>query len=121
MSGGSGYSLEVPAAAEMATTVRVFAAGSARAMGSEEQQIEEVRLITTELLANTIETGGTQLFLTLSSDQGGWRIEAHGAGSLVTGTAEHSVDRRALISSFASIRETEDGLELRALSPDGDR
>jgi anti-sigma regulatory factor (Ser/Thr protein kinase) len=120
LSDAPSYSLQVPATPEMATTVRVFAAGSARVVGSDEERVQDLLLVATELLANTIETGGRRLLLTLSADGTGWLITAQGVGSVATGPGD-PVDRRALIGSFASMRELEDGLELRALSGAADR
>ena len=39
----------------------------------DEGQIDDIRLIVTELLANAIQTGGRRLRLTLSVDDEGWQ------------------------------------------------
>jgi len=121
MSMATSYSIEVAASPEMATTVRIFAAESARSFGCDEGQIDDIRLIVTELLANAIQTGGRRLRLTLSVDDEGWRIHAEGAGSLATGSKEQPVDRRALVGSLASVHERDGHIELRGSSTNGDR
>ena len=108
------YTLTVVPDPSLSMTVRMFAAEAARNLGLDEGDVEDLRLLATELLGNAVETGGASLELTLSSEAGGWCLRAIGAGPLDV-AAGHVVDRRDVLTGLADVRVTADGsLELRA-------
>jgi anti-sigma regulatory factor (Ser/Thr protein kinase) len=107
------YALRVMADPTFGVTVRMFAAEAARSLGLSGGDVEDLRLLATELLGNAVETGGASLELTLSTEAGRWLLRAQGAGSLDTGT-EELVDRRAVLTGLARLDVADDGaLELR--------
>jgi anti-sigma regulatory factor (Ser/Thr protein kinase) len=82
--GPAAMSLEVPALAEMAATVRAFAVAAAREAGGDEDLVACARLAASELLANAVQAGvdGPCRFET-ASEAGGFVLIAHGIGPLV--------------------------------------
>jgi anti-sigma regulatory factor (Ser/Thr protein kinase) len=108
-----GYTLRVVPDPSLSLTVRMFAAEAARNLGLGESDVEDLRLLATELLGNAVETGGASLELTLSTEAGGWCLRALGAGPLDV-AAGQVVDRRDVLTGLADVRVTGDGsLELR--------
>jgi anti-sigma regulatory factor (Ser/Thr protein kinase) len=107
------YTLRVVPDPSLSLTVRMFAAEAARNLGLDEGEVEDLRLLATELLGNAVETGGASLELTLSTEAGGWCLRALGAGPLDV-AAGQVVDRRDVLTGLADVRVTADGsLELR--------
>jgi hypothetical protein len=112
------YSLTVPAAPEAATTLRVFVAECARRWDASEEQIDDLRLLVTELLGNSIDRGEANLRISLVPDGPGWALRAEGAGRLkeAEGADDAGIDRRALIGALASVVEGDGWVELRTLA-----
>jgi anti-sigma regulatory factor (Ser/Thr protein kinase) len=107
------YTLRVAADPSLSVTVRMFAAEAARSLGFAEGEVEDLRLLATELLGNAVDTGGASLELTLSAEDGRWCLRARGAGALDVG-ADHVVDRRDVLTGLARLDVFADGtLELR--------
>src|SRR5437763_1069708 len=104
------YSLTVSASPEVATTLRVFVAECGRRWDASSSDIDDLRLLATELLANSIETGGSSLRVTLSFDGSRWLMLAEGAGPLrgAERTDGDDVDRKALIGALATFSEQDD-------------
>jgi anti-sigma regulatory factor (Ser/Thr protein kinase) len=91
----------------------MFAAEAARTLGLDDDDVEDLRLLVTELLGNAVDTGGTSLELTLSADDGGWRLRALGAGPL-DAARDQVVDRHDVLTGLADIQVAGDGsIELR--------
>jgi anti-sigma regulatory factor (Ser/Thr protein kinase) len=112
------YDMRVGADASFALSVRVFVAESARRLGCTEADVEDLRLLATELLANAIDTGQPTLWLTVSLDDDGWLLQARGTGELVVGGEGGPIDRRDVIQGLAEIRHADDGVtEFRPVVP----
>jgi anti-sigma regulatory factor (Ser/Thr protein kinase) len=76
------FTIEVPADGAHATTIRVFVAGSGRALGFDDPVVEDLRLVATEFLANALERGGDgRLGLAVDRDGDAWTLRATGAGA----------------------------------------
>ncbi|MGZ4149785.1 MAG: hypothetical protein ACXVQJ_07085 [Actinomycetota bacterium] len=107
------YTLAVVPDPSLSLTVRMFAAEAARNLGLDEGDVEDLRLLATELLGNAVETGGASLQLTLIMEAGRWCLRALGAGPL-DAAAGQVVDRRDVLTGLADVRVAGDGsVELR--------
>ena len=98
------FQLQVDADPSLALSVRVFVAESARSLGIDEGEIEDLRLLATELLANAVETGQTALALHLTTDGSAWALDAQGVGDLVAGSDNGPIDRRDVLRGLTRIR-----------------
>jgi anti-sigma regulatory factor (Ser/Thr protein kinase) len=117
MSPERSFSLRVHADPKMALTVRVFVAEAARQLGLDDAEVEDLRLLATELLGNAVETGGSSLELSLDAGTAGWRLDARGVGPLEA-PAGSLVDRHAVVSGLARLTSTGDALTLSPLDAD---
>lgn len=97
------YSIEVHTEAAMALPVRVFVAEAARQLGLDDTDVEDLRLLATELLGNAIDTGGATLELSVDAEGGAWVMEARGVGPLDTPAGP--IDRGAILTGLAEITE----------------
>jgi hypothetical protein len=93
----------------------MFAAEAARTLGLDDDDVEDLRLLVTELLGIAVDTGGTSLELTLSADDGGRRLRALGAEPL-DAARDQVVDRHDVLTGLADIQPRATG---RSSSVDG--
>ena len=107
------YTLRVAPDPALSLTVRMFAAEAARNLGLDDADVEDLRLLATELLGNAVDTAADSLELTLSAEDGRWRLLAVGAGPL-DAAAGQVVDRRDVLTGLADVQVGADGsVELR--------
>lgn len=109
-----GYAIRVPADPAMAVTIRVFVAEAARQLGLEEPDVEDLRLLVTELLGNAIDTGGHHVEMRLDTVGDAWRLQALGVGSL---DETAPIDRRAILSGLADLTWADGTVSLSAPNP----
>jgi hypothetical protein len=115
------FELRLSAEPALAVTVRSFVAESAHKLGLDEGDIEDLRLLASELLANAVETGGSTVTIRLDAPGGVWRLTADGIGSLGSAAPNEIIDRELLLRGLATIRMTDEGsLECSALIPAAD-
>ncbi|HEX6844355.1 MAG TPA: ATP-binding protein [Actinomycetota bacterium] len=117
MSDDRSYSIRVPADPAKALSVRVFVAEAARQLGLDDAEVEDLRLLATELLGNAAETGGSSLELSLDAAGGRWRLDARGVGPLEPPPGG-LIDRRAVLTGLARLTSSEGSLSLSPLDPD---
>lgn len=106
------YEIASPADAAVGATLRTFVRESGRRIDLDESDIEDLTLITTELLANAVETGGADVRLVLTADDAGWRLRVHGAGELHA-DPEATVDRADILRGIAELAWHDGILEVR--------
>lgn len=106
------YEIASPADAAFAATLRTFIRESSRRLELEESDVDDLTLITTELLANAIEAGGADVRLVLTADDAGWCLRVHGAGELHA-DPQAAVDRAAILHAIAALSWAEGALEVR--------
>ena len=100
------HTMHVQADPAMARTLRVFVAEAARQLGIDEAEIDDLRLLATELLGNAIDTGSPHLDLTLDALHGRWQLEGRGVGPL--DASDGMVHRWAILSGLAELTVADD-------------
>lgn len=78
----SGAALDVPADPRMGVTLRAFVATVADDLGAPEDQVEDLALAVSELLASAVEGGSPRLRIELIADDEGWTLRADGIGDI---------------------------------------
>jgi anti-sigma regulatory factor (Ser/Thr protein kinase) len=107
------YEIASPADPAVGATLRTFVREAGRRLDLDETDIEDLTLITTELLANAVEAGGADIRLVLTVDDAGWRLRVNGAGELrVEPDAE--VDRSDILHAIADLSWDGGTLEVRS-------
>jgi anti-sigma regulatory factor (Ser/Thr protein kinase) len=106
------YEIAAPADPAVGATLRTFVRESGRRLDLDEADIEDLTLITTELLANAVEEGGADVRLVLTADEGGWRLRVHGAGELHP-DPDGIVDRGDILHAIAELSWSDGVLEVR--------
>lgn len=109
--------IQLPADAALAVTIRAFASECARRLELSEDDVEDLRLIATELLANAVETGQPEVAVEIAAIDGAWTLSASGVGSLETSEAP-SVGLRRLdvLQALAEVAE-QDGTTVISSAP----
>ena len=74
--------LEVPADPRMGVTLRAFATAVANDLGTPADQVEDLALAVSELLASAVEGGSPRLRIELVADDEGWTLRADGIGDI---------------------------------------
>lgn len=114
------HTIDLPADPAFGTTLRVWVAESARALGLGEVTIEGLRVVVSELLANAATTRSDRLELALSRTDTGWELVAEGAGNLEDGTpADLPFGRLDLLRGLGTVTVDTDGT-LRCGGPPAD-
>jgi anti-sigma regulatory factor (Ser/Thr protein kinase) len=106
------YEITSPADASVGATLRTFVRESGRRLDLDESDVEDLTLITSELLANAVETGGADVRLVLTVDDAGWRLLVHGAGELHT-DPQATVNRADILRGIAELSWHDGILEVR--------
>ncbi|TMK16907.1 MAG: hypothetical protein E6G37_02830 [Actinobacteria bacterium] len=100
----SGAVIEVPADPRMGIMLRAFATAVANDLGSRANQIDDLALAVSELLASAIEGGSRRLRIELLADDGGWTLRADGIGDIGSAPADLPYRRVDLLAGlFPSI------------------
>lgn len=105
------FELRVPADPAMGVTVRVFVTEAARRSGLAAEDVDDLRLAATELLANAVETGQLRLELAVRVDGDRWYLRATGAGEL-RAEPDAVVARAALLEGLAEVRLIDGAIEI---------
>ncbi|MDP9301645.1 MAG: ATP-binding protein [Actinomycetota bacterium] len=96
--------LEVPADPRMGVTLRAFATAVATDLGAPADQVEDLALAVSELLASAVEGGSERLRIELLSDDEGWILRADGIGDIGSEPADLPYRRVDLLKGlFPSI------------------
>ena len=74
--------LEVPTDPRMGVTLRAFATGVANDLGAPADQVDDLALAVSELLASAVEGGSERLRIELIADEEGWVLHADGVGDV---------------------------------------
>jgi anti-sigma regulatory factor (Ser/Thr protein kinase) len=111
---GDPYRIAAPADPAFAATLRAFVRGSAERLGLGEGDVEDLSLIATELLANAVESGATQVTLALDADAEGWRLRAEGVGTF-RDDPDAAVSRGDILRGIADLAWSNDVLLVRPL------
>jgi histidine kinase-like protein len=92
-------SLEIPVDPAFAVTARLFVATAARDLGLPEGIVEDLRLASSELVANAVEIGeeGPIRLVLRIRDEGDVDLDASGVGALVD---EPPISRRVLLETL---------------------
>ena len=106
------YEIASPADAAVGATLRTFVREAGRRLELDESDIEDLTLITTELLANAVETGGADVRLVLTADAAVWRLRVQGAGELRP-DREATVNRADILRGIAELSWHDGVLEVR--------
>jgi anti-sigma regulatory factor (Ser/Thr protein kinase) len=109
------FRLTVAADPSMSVTIRVFVAEAGRRLGLSEPEVEDLRLLATELLGNAVAHGDERIEFRVDADQDGWVLEGHGVGTIWHDT---DVDRREVLRGLATVRSDDGVIVLRPLPPD---
>ena len=79
----SGAVLEVPADPRMGVTLRAFVTAVANDLGAPADQVDDLALAVSELLASAIEGGSRRLRIEfIAEDDGSWTLRADGIGDI---------------------------------------
>jgi anti-sigma regulatory factor (Ser/Thr protein kinase) len=106
------YAITATADAALAATLRTFVRESAHRLELGDGEIDDLTLITTELLANAVEAGGSEVRLLLEIDKDGWLLRADGVGVL-RDDPETTVSRADILNGLAHLTWTEGTLVVR--------
>ena len=100
----SGAVLEVPADPRMGVTLRAFVTAVANDLGAPADQVDDLALAVSELLASAIEGGSQRLRIELLEDDDGWALLADGIGDIGSAPADLPYRRVDLLTGlFTSI------------------
>jgi anti-sigma regulatory factor (Ser/Thr protein kinase) len=80
--------LEVPADPRMGVTLRAFVTAVANDLGAAADQVDDLALAVSELLASAIEGGSRRLRIELLEDDDGWTLRADGIGDIGSAPAD---------------------------------
>lgn len=105
------FELRMPADATLGVSVRVFVSEAARRLGLGDADVEDLRLVATELLANAVETHQASVRLGLRVEEGRWYLRARGAGTLAIAD-DGLVDRGDVLRALADVQEVEGDIEV---------
>jgi anti-sigma regulatory factor (Ser/Thr protein kinase) len=109
------YTITATADPAFAATLRTFVRGSAQRLDLGEGDIDDLSLIATELLANAVESGATQMTLSLDADERGWRLRAEGVGAF-RDDPDAAVSRGDILHGLAELTWSEDTLLVRPVA-----
>jgi len=99
----SGAVLEVPADPRLGVTLRAFVTAVANDLGAPAEQVDDLALAVSELLASAIEGGSRRLRIELLEDDG-WTLRADGVGDIRSAPADLPYRRVDLLTGlFPSI------------------
>jgi anti-sigma regulatory factor (Ser/Thr protein kinase) len=109
-SGGSELRLSVPAQSDQISTLRSFAFAVGRQAGLDEETVEDLKLVLSEIAADGIEGGGSSVSVTVDERPAaiGFSVEVRGARAP---RRDPNVDRAQLVLAlFPTVRtELRDG------------
>jgi histidine kinase-like protein len=115
-------SLEIPVDPAFAVTARIFVATAARDLGLSEGIVEDLRLASSELVANAVEVGeqGPIRLVLRIREEGDVDLDATGVGALVD---DPPISRRALLETLfpTDPLAAGDALRIRVATPDAVR
>lgn len=105
---------EITAAADpaFAATLRTFVRGSGERLELGPGDVEDLMLITTELLANAVEASAQRVHLALGADEQGWLLRADGVGGF-RDDPEAAVSRADILHGLAEFTWTAETLVVR--------
>ena len=109
------YEITAAADAAFAATLRTFVRGSGERLDLGAGEVEDLMLITTELLANAVEAGAAEVHLALGADEQGWLLRADGVGALGD-DPEAAVGRADILHGLAELAWTAETLVVRPRS-----
>lgn len=78
----SGAAMDVPTDPRMGVTLRAFVTAVANDLGVPAEQVEDLALAVSELLASAVEGGSPRLRIELMADDEGWTLRADGIGDV---------------------------------------
>jgi anti-sigma regulatory factor (Ser/Thr protein kinase) len=78
----SGSTLDVPADPRMGVTLRAFVTAVANDLVVPAEQVEDLALAVSELLASAVEGGSQRVRIELVADDEGWTLRADGIGDI---------------------------------------
>jgi hypothetical protein len=78
----SGAAVDVPTDPRMGVTLRAFVTAVANDLGAPAEQVEDLALAVSELLASAVEGGSQRLRIELIGDDEGWTLLADGIGDI---------------------------------------
>jgi anti-sigma regulatory factor (Ser/Thr protein kinase) len=95
----------VPADPRMGVTLRAFVTAVATDVGAPAEQVEDLALAVSELLASAVEGSATRLRIELIADDEGWTLLADGIGDIGAAPADLPYRRVDLLTGlFPSVR-----------------
>ena len=97
---GQGPSLEIEPEVAHGILVRAFVGEAAGSLGLQPDQVADLQLAATELLASAVEAGSGRFTLTFASSDEGWTLTASGVGDLRSSPADLDFPRIGLLSGL---------------------
>ncbi|MGZ8567291.1 MAG: hypothetical protein ACXWXS_09590 [Actinomycetota bacterium] len=117
---GHGPSLEIEPEVAHGIVVRAFIGEAAGSLGIEPDQVADLQLAATELLASAVEAGSARFTLTFASGDEGWTLTASGVGDLRGSPAGLDFPRIGLLSGLFGEIEIDEATA-RLAGPRSDR
>lgn len=115
MAEASSLRLRAPAQPPLALVVRTFVAGASRYLGLQPDLCEDLRLAASELFAAAIESGGSELDLSVDGHDSGVTLTARGVPDIAGGAEELPNVRRDLLTTlFPDLRHQDGAVVIRA-------
>lgn len=99
---GADYEITAAVDPAVAATLRTFVRESGRRLEVADSDVEDLTLVTTELLANAVDAGETKIHLQLSADADGWCLRAEGIGELQI-DPDAAVNRSDILHGVADV------------------
>jgi hypothetical protein len=101
----SAAAVTVPADPRMGVTLRAFVTAVANDLDTPAEQVEDLALAVSELLASAVEGGAQRLRIELIADHEGWTLLADGIGDIAAEPADLPYRRvDLLVGLFPSVR-----------------
>jgi hypothetical protein len=95
------YELHVDGDPGALPAIRMFVRAVARSIDADAERVDDAQLIVSEICSELLESGGSELHVTVRTSPEALDVSVDGAGAAVTADAEDNAFRRELLKSLS--------------------